>query len=67
MTPLNTPKTVLVSGAGGNLGSKAADFLEAQDWCDRMVALHAPFEDVPPPRGKVTSNGSVALTSSVRT
>ncbi len=55
MTPSNTQKTVLITGAGGNLGSKAVTLLEAQDWCNKVIALHAPFEDAPPPRGKVTS------------
>ncbi len=39
---MNSPKqvrSVLVTGAGGNLGQKLIAHLLAQDWCERIVAL----------------------------
>ena len=39
MTSLKQVRSVLVTGAGGNLGQKLIAHLLAQDWCERIVAL----------------------------
>jgi len=39
MTSLKPVRSVLVTGAGGNLGQKLIAHLLAQDWCVRIVAL----------------------------
>ncbi|EIM24594.1 NAD-dependent epimerase/dehydratase family protein [Microvirga lotononidis] len=39
MSSLNPIRSVLVTGAGGNLGRKLIAHLLAQDWCERIVAL----------------------------
>jgi nucleoside-diphosphate-sugar epimerase len=32
-------RSVLITGAGGNLGQKLISHLLARDWCERIVAL----------------------------
>jgi nucleoside-diphosphate-sugar epimerase len=39
MPVLKPVRSVLVTGAGGNLGQKLIAHLLAQDWCERIVAL----------------------------
>ena len=39
MTFLKPVRSVLITGAGGNLGRKLMAHLLAQDWCERIVAL----------------------------
>src|SRR4051812_33217701 len=39
MTSLNPVRSVLVTGAGGNLGRKLIAHLLTRDWCERIVAL----------------------------
>jgi nucleoside-diphosphate-sugar epimerase len=45
------PQSVLITGAGGNLGRKLTAHLLAGDWCERVVAVdrvgHAPAADDP--------------------
>ena len=41
MTSLNPVRSVLVTGAGGNLGQKLITHLLTRDWCERIVALTA--------------------------
>lgn len=50
-----TPHHVLVTGASGNLGSKAVAFLEASGWCQKVTALCSPRRPAPAPSGKVSS------------
>jgi nucleoside-diphosphate-sugar epimerase len=42
MSPLKPVRSVLITGAGGNLGQKLIAHLLAQDWCERIVALDRP-------------------------
>ena len=39
MMSLKPVRSVLITGAGGNLGQKLIAHLLAQDWCERIVAL----------------------------
>ncbi|KLK94679.1 hypothetical protein AA309_02210 [Microvirga vignae] len=39
MTSSRPVRSVLITGAGGNLGQKLIAHLLAQDWCERIVAL----------------------------
>jgi len=39
MTSRKQVRSVLITGAGGNLGQKLISHLLAQDWCERIVAL----------------------------
>ena len=39
MSSLNPVRSVLVTGAGGNLGRKLIAHLLTRDWCERIVAL----------------------------
>jgi nucleoside-diphosphate-sugar epimerase len=39
MTPSKPVRSVLITGAGGNLGQKLIAHLLAQEWCERIVAL----------------------------
>lgn len=49
-----TPHHVLVTGASGNLGSKAVALLERADWCQKVTALCSPRREAPMARGKVS-------------
>ncbi|MET0429284.1 MAG: NAD(P)-dependent oxidoreductase [Microvirga sp.] len=51
MTSSNPVRSVLVTGAGGNLGRKLIAHLLTQDWCERVVALDraAPSFTAPSP------------------
>lgn len=37
-TQFSKPRSVMVTGAGGNLGGKAVEALAASSWCERIVA-----------------------------
>ncbi|HTJ57287.1 MAG TPA: NAD(P)-dependent oxidoreductase [Devosiaceae bacterium] len=48
MTHRNNRRTVLVTGAGGNLGSKLVAHLAGLDWCETIFGLDiAPMEGAP--------------------
>lgn len=49
------PRHVLVTGASGNLGSKAVEILARAPWCEHVTALCSPRRPAPPPTGKVTA------------
>lgn len=51
-----SPKKILVTGAAGNLGSKAVSVLAEADWCNHVIALHSPDGLVPEPSGKVVAH-----------
>ncbi|WP_114944598.1 NAD-dependent epimerase/dehydratase family protein [Microvirga calopogonii] len=50
MPSLKSVRSVLITGAGGNLGQKLIAHLLAQDWCERIVAL----DRTPPQAGGAT-------------
>ena len=46
-----TPKTVIVTGAGGNLGAKAVEALAGAAWCEKVVGFYSPNRKPPEPTG----------------
>ena len=44
-TPYSTPRSVMVTGAGGNLGGKAVEALGAAPWCERILGTVFGNED----------------------
>jgi nucleoside-diphosphate-sugar epimerase len=46
-SPHQPPRRVLVTGAGGNLGTKLVERLVASSWCERIVALDRPGAAIP--------------------
>ncbi|WP_262268224.1 NAD-dependent epimerase/dehydratase family protein [Microvirga yunnanensis] len=53
MTSPNPVRSVLITGAGGNLGQKLIAHLLAQDWCGRIVALDRSAPASPAPGDRV--------------
>lgn len=56
MMQADAPRSVLISGGGGNLGRKLIRHLDGQAWCRRIVAVDrnaAALEGVGTPSGKV--------------
>jgi len=53
MTSPNPGRSVLITGAGGNLGQKLIAHLLAQDWCERIVALDRSAPASPAPGDRV--------------
>jgi nucleoside-diphosphate-sugar epimerase len=66
MTSLKPVRSVLVTGAGGNLGQKLIAHLLAQDWCERIVALDRSTPSVTPADRVQWVAGDLADTSDVR-
>lgn len=46
---LSTAKTVIVTGAGGNLGAKAVAALAAAPWCEKVIGFYSPNRTPPKP------------------
>lgn len=42
-------KTVIVTGAGGNLGAKAVEALAKADWCGKVIGFYSPNRQPPAP------------------
>lgn len=42
-------KTVIVTGAGGNLGAKAVEALVRAPWCEKVIGFHSPNRQPPTP------------------
>lgn len=48
------PLSVVVTGAGGNLGAKAVDALAKASWCEKVIGFHSPRRSpARPENGKV--------------
>ena len=47
-----TPRTILITGGAGNLGTKLAAHLSAQDWCERIILLDVVAPRSLPPKAE---------------
>jgi nucleoside-diphosphate-sugar epimerase len=49
---MGDPRTVLITGGAGNLGSKLAAYLSAQDWCEKIVLTDVVAPRILPPKAE---------------